>query len=290
MALQFSGRSENGLIKMERKVLTVIRWILIAALLALVLLPEYWIFLSSITPESKILTSPIHYLPQEPTLENYNILLSIIDLKTHGSNTMIIIFFSMLLNLTISIPASYAFARLPFKGSGLIFAFIFGSTMLPASCTIIPMFELFRSLKLIGTFHGLIILYASSFIPFTTLTFMTFYSGIPKSIEEAAEIDGAGIFRKMITIIIPLLRPAIATLCIITFVNGMNEFMAPLIFGGKIKTLSLGITQIPRPTIYSEPWNLISSYAAIILTPVIIFVLIFEKNIMDGLISGGIKE
>ena len=275
---------------MEKNVLTVLRWLLIAAIAFIVLVPEYWIFLSSITPQDKILSSPINYIPQEPTLDNYKTLFTLMDIPGHAGNTTIILFFSMLLNMVISIPASYAFARIRFKGSAAMFAFIFGTTMLPASCTILPMFELFRSLKLIGNFPGLIILYTSSFIPFTTLTFITFYAGIPKSIEEAAEIDGAGFFRKMMTIIIPLLKPAIATLLIITFINGMNEFMIPLIFGNRIKTLSLGITEIPRPTQYHEPWHLISPYASIILIPVIMFVFIFEKKIMDGLTSGGIKE
>lgn len=266
-------------------------WIMTAIIGVGILFPVYWIFLSSITPKDMLFTTPINYIPLKPTLENYFTLFKEVNVGEMAQNTLVIMIFSMVLSILLSIFAAYAFARFSFKGSKIALGFLVSSAMLPAVSTIIPMFQFFRGLKLIDTYTGLIILYTSSFVPFTVLTFVSFILQIPKSLEEAADVDGAGTLRKIFSVLLPILKPAIATMMIINFILCMNEFMIPLIFSTqKVKTLSVGITMIPRINQYNVPWEKISSLATIMLIPVVAFVILFEKNIMEGLMAGSVKQ
>jgi ABC-type glycerol-3-phosphate transport system permease component len=133
-------------------------------------------------------------------------------------------------------------------------------------------------------------MYTSALIPFTMLILGNFLSEIPVSMDEAAEIDGANMFQKLFYITLPLMKPAIATILIINFINCLNDLFTPLFFAQKIEVLSVAITTIPRETSYSMPWDLISTVGCVILLPIVIFVLIFEKQIMEGVMAGGVKQ
>lgn len=164
------------------------------------------------------------------------------------------------------------------------------SALIPAIVTARPLYDFFNRLDLVDTYPGMILLYTSALIPFSILIIRNYLSGIPVEIEEAAEIDGSGFFQKIFYVIIPLLKPAIATVCIINFINCLNEFFIPLFFSQKIKVLTIGISTLPRANAYDVPWDLLSAMGCIILLPIIVFVLIFEEKIMDGIMAGGVKS
>ena len=176
------------------------------------------------------------------------------------------------------------------KGLSLVYAAIVASALIPGIVTARPLYDLMKTFGLVDTFPGLVIMYTSSLIPFTMLILGNFLSEIPVSIDEAAEIDGANMFQKLFYITLPLMKPAVATILIINFINCLNDLFTPLFFAQKIEVLSVAITTIPRETAYSMPWDLISTVGCIILLPIIIFVLLFEKQIMEGVMAGGVKQ
>lgn len=145
------------------------------------------------------------------------------------------------------------------------------SALIPAIVTARPLYDFFKKLKLVDTYPGLIILYTSALIPFSILILRNYLSGIPVDIEEAAEIDGADLGQKIFYVIIPLLKPAIATICIINFINCLNEFFIPLFFSQKISVLTVGISTLPRANAYDVPWDLLSAMGCVILLPIIVF-------------------
>ena len=266
-------------------------WLTTAIIGFTILFPLYWIFLSSITPEDMLFTTPINYIPLEPTLENYINLFSEMNIGMLIKDTGIIVISSVILSILIALMAGYAFARFDSIIMKIAIVFLVFTSMLPMVAAVIPMFQFFKLLKLVDTYFGVIILYTSNMIPFTTIVFVTFIRQIPRSLEEAAEVDGAGVFRRLFSILFPVLKPAIATMAIINFILGINEFMIPLIFTvEKIRPLSIGITLITRVNQYTIPWERISALATIMLVPIIIFVLVFEKNIMEGLMAGSLKQ
>ena len=269
----------------------ILIWGVTVVLAFLILFPVFWIFTSSITEKELLFTTPVTYFPDSPTLQNYISLFREVDVGGLALNTLIVAVLAIIGSLKVSLLAAYAFARFKFRGASTAYSLLVFSAMLPVIMTLIPMFQTYRTLHLHDTHLGLVILYVSGFIPFTTMSFVTFIQQIPYSLEEAAAVDGANIRIRIFKVLFPLMRPAIATMAIINFINSMNEFMIPLVFTNvKATPLSVGLTLIPRINQYNVPWEKISALASLMLVPIIIFVVFFEKHIIDGLTAGSVKQ
>ena len=254
-------------------VVAVGRWVLFAVVAFLILFPVYWIFISSITPSGELFKTPIDYLPDHPTLESYKFLIQNVGLLSKIGNTVLIVGITLVISTVLCAMAAYGFSRFNSKG-----------------VTARPLYEFMQKVKLYDTYPGLILLYISTVIPFTVLILRNFVGEIPISLEEAAAIDGASFSQRLFTIVLPLMKPAIATVCIINFITCLNNFFTPLFYSNGIQVLSVSIVQLPlRDNMYGVPWDLVSAMGWIILLPIIIFVAVFEKQIMDGIMAGGVK-
>ncbi|MFB5675230.1 carbohydrate ABC transporter permease [Paenibacillus terreus] len=268
-----------------------LRWSMTAIMAVIVLLPLYWIFISSITPKGSLFASPIHYLPKSVTFSNYRDLFVQMNIGEMTYNTMIITLFSLIASVVFGIAAAYAFARNEHsRGLGLAYKLLLFSTLIPGIITARPLYDFMKSVKLIDSYTGLTILYTSALLPFSVMILHNFLKQIPITIEEAAEVDGANFMQILFQIVFPLMKPAIATISIINFITCLNDFFTPLFFSYNIKVLSVGITLIPRASNFEMPWDMISAMGWFIILPIILFVLIFEKNIMDGIMAGGVKQ
>jgi len=274
----------------KRKLSSIFKWTLTIVVAFVILLPVYWIFISSITPSNELFSSPIKYIPEHPTLDNYIRIFTRMNLGEKIMNTAIITLFALLVSTVICLMGAYAFTRYRSTGLSIAYGAIVGSALIPGIVTARPLYDLFKQFGLVDTFPGLIILYTSALIPFTMLILGNFLGEIPISLDEAAEVDGANMRQKLFMVTLPLMRPAIATILIINFITCLNDLFTPLFFSQKIEVLSVAITTIPRETSYSMPWDLISTVGWVILLPIIIFILIFEKQIMEGIMAGGVKQ
>ncbi|EET59798.1 ABC transporter, permease protein [Marvinbryantia formatexigens DSM 14469] len=269
---------------------TVMRGLLIFVVSFIILLPLYWIFISSITPSAELFQSPIDYLPDHPTLENYKYLIENVGLLEKVGNTVIIVGLTILVSTVLCVLAAYAFSRFKSRTVSLAFGFIIATMLIPDIVLARPLYTFMQEVKLYDTYPGLIILYISAVIPFTVLILRNFVGEIPEALEEAAAIDGATLLQRVFYVIIPLMKPAIATVCIINFITCLNNFFTPLFFANNIQVLSVSIVQLPlRNNMYAVPWDLVSAMGWIILLPIIIFVAVFEKQIMEGIMAGGVK-
>ncbi len=276
--------------KIYRGFTVVIRWVMFAVVAFFILLPVYWIFISSITPPGELFKKPIDYLPDHPTLESYSFLIQNVGLLAKIGSTVIIIGVTLVVGTIICVMGAYGFARFRSKAVSAAFGFIVATMLIPEVVTARPLYEFMQKVKLFDTYPGLIILYISSVIPFTVLILRNFVAEIPVSLEEAASIDGANFVQRLFLVVLPLMKPAIATVCIINFINCLNNFFTPLYYSNGIQVLSVAIVQLPlRDNMYGVPWDLVSAMGWIILLPIIIFVAVFEKQIMDGIMAGGVK-
>lgn len=276
--------------KIYRGFTVVIRWVMFAVVAFFILLPVYWIFISSITPPGELFKTPIDYLPDHPTLESYSFLIQNVGLLAKIGSTVIIIGVTLVVGTIICVMGAYGFARFRSKAVSVAFGFIVATMLIPEVVTARPLYEFMQKVKLFDTYPGLIILYISSVIPFTVLILRNFVAEIPVSLEEAASIDGANFVQRLFLVVLPLMKPAIATVCIINFINCLNNFFTPLYYSNGIQVLSVAIVQLPlRDNMYGVPWDLVSAMGWIILLPIIIFVAVFEKQIMDGIMAGGVR-
>lgn len=269
---------------------SIFLWCTTGIVALIILLPIYWIFISSLKSSQDLFTFPIKWFPDHLTLENYKLLFTNTHIVSQVLNTMVITLFTLIITTVACALGAYAFNRSKSKSVSIAFGLVIFSSLIPAIVTARPLYDYMNKLKLVNTYTGLILLYTSSLIPFTTMVMKNFLDGIPVAIDEAAEIDGANTVQKIWYVIVPIMKPAIATVCIINFISCLNEFFIPLIFSSNIELLSTGIATIPRTNSYDIPWDLLSSMGCIILLPIIIFVVVFEKQIMDGIMAGGVKS
>lgn len=275
----------------ERVVDRLIFAVLIAVFLGIVLLPFYWIVLSSLTPKHQIFTVPPRYWFGDITLENFQTLNDNIPLARYILNSLIFAIGSSAVSVAAAFLASYALARMRFRGANLIFAGFVVSIALPQIGTLVPLFELFKNLDLVNTRHGLIILMSSLITPFTVWILVPFLRQIPFEIEEAAIVDGARLPQVLWQILLPLMRPALATLFVINFIISWNELLYPLVFAQRDKTLSVGLVELAvQPTAGGgRPWDLLSALSVVMIVPVLILVLLFQRLIVAGLTRGALK-
>lgn len=275
---------------LNRTLAFLVRWALTLIVAFVILFPLYWIFISSITPKNQLFASPINYWPSAATLENYFYLFNRLDIMTKINNTLLITVFALVISTVLCMAAAYAFSRFNSRGLTIAFSALVFSALIPGIVTARPLYDFMRMVDLVDTFPGLIVLYTSALIPFTMLILYNFIREVPLSIDEAAEVDGANFLQKMIHVTFPLMRPAIATVSIINFITCLNDLFTPLFYARKIEVLSVAITTIPRESSYQLPWDKISTMGWIIVFPIILFVLIFQKNIMEGIMAGGVKQ
>jgi ABC-type glycerol-3-phosphate transport system permease component len=264
---------------------------LLAIYLVIVILPFYWIILSSFTPRNKIFTTPPQYWFNDFTLNNYRMLADNVPLLEYMLNSLIFATGASLLSVAAAFLASYPLARMEFRGATIIFGAFIVSIALPQIGTLVPLFELFKNLDLINTRQGLILLQASLITPFTVWIMVPFLKQIPREIEEAAIVDGARTWHVLAQIIFPLMRPALATLFIINFITSWNELLYPLVFAQTGKVMSVGLVELAvEPTSGGgRPWDLLSAMSVLMIVPILIVVLIFQRMIVAGLTRGAMK-
>jgi len=259
--------------------------------LFIILLPVWWIIASSFTDKDRLFQVPISYFPTPPTFENFQTLFELMPIGTMLYDTMLVTVITLIVSNVLCMLAAYGYSHTRLKTLKLSLALLIASSFVPVISTLIPMFQFFSNLGMTDSHLVLIILYVSHFFPFTIVIITTFMSQLPRSLEEAAALDGANIFTIIFRILLPIMMPAVTTMSIINFIRSINEFMVPLIFTSRrVTVLSVGLTMVPRIDQFLVPWDLVSALVAIMIVPMIIFVVIFEKKIMSGLMAGSLKQ
>jgi ABC-type glycerol-3-phosphate transport system permease component len=264
----------------------------LALFVLITFMPIYWIILSAFTPLSDLFTSPLNYVPLHTSFINFQTVAQVVDLGRQFLNSAILSVLSALISVTVCVLAAYAFARIRFPGSNILFLTLLLSGFLPGIATIIPLFQVFQSLNLIDSMQGLLILFVSFLLPTSVWIMTSFIRQIPYEMEEAAQVDGANFLTILFRIVIPVLRPALATLFLINLITAWDEFFLPLIFSrsNATATLTLGITQAAvNPQYQSVAWGNEAAMGLIVIAPVFILAMIFQKQIVEGLMAGALK-
>ncbi|UFU08446.1 carbohydrate ABC transporter permease [Ruania halotolerans] len=262
------------------------------AVCAVVLYPAVWMFTSSLKPSSEIIGN-ISLLPENGSLDNFATALAGIggvSFWTFFVNSVIIAVFSVVGVVVSSAVAAYAFARIQFRAKPLWFALMVATMLLPFHVTIIPQYILFQNLGLINNFGALLIPKFLATEAFFVFLMIQFLRGIPRDLDEAARIDGAGHIRVFGSIIMPLLRPAMITAAIFTFIASWNDFLGPLLYLKRpdLYTLPIALRLFVDQTTTSD-YGAQVAMAVLALIPVIIFFFVFQRYLIDGVSTQGLK-
>jgi len=267
-------------------------WLGFALFAVVTLLPFYWILLSAITPRQDLFSSPVHYWPEHPTLDNFISLFTVIPFWSYFINSSVMSLLSAFVSVLTSFLAAYAFSRIKFRGSNLLLLFFLITTALPPVSTLLPLYDIFARFHLLNSLAGLIILVSSMIVPFTVWILVSFVDQIPKELDDAATVDGCPRWLAIFIIVAPICMPALATMFVINFVIAWNELLIPLVFSTNVtaKTLSVGITELAvQANSMSKPWELISAIGVAMIVPVMVLVFIFQRAIVSGLTQGAVK-
>lgn len=276
--------------KMTHGIKQVFFYLFVIAFVGLIILPFLWQFLTSIKPMSEISAIPAKWIPSEINIQYYFNVFEKHPFGRYLMNSFIVAVCTTVLGLLVGASAAYALARLRFKGKKILLMAILSISMFPAIATLSPIYLLLKQFNLLNTYPGLIIPYITFALPLAIWLLTNFFSQLPKGFEEAASIDGcsrAGIFFK---IMLPLIKPAIFSVALIVFINAWNEYIYALTFmtNDLMRTVPVGIAMFPSN--YEMPWGDMAAGSVIVTVPLIILVLIFQKKIIAGLTTGGVKE
>jgi putative chitobiose transport system permease protein len=259
------------------------------------LLPFLWLVSTALKSGSEnIFAYPPELIPRHFTLDNFFGVWKQIPFVAYIFNSLIVAFFTIILNLIFSSLAAYPLARMEFKGKNFVFFAILSTIMVPFQVIMIPIYLMVLKLNLVDSvsdFNG----FLGLILPFAVNAFGIFlmrqsYIGIPKEMDEAAIMDGCNAFELWYKILLPMSKPALATLAIFTFVGCWGEFLWPSIVLSKqsMFTLPVGINHLQG--VFSSNWRYISAGAVISTVPILIFFLSLQKYFIAGQNQGALKN
>lgn len=252
-----------------------------------ILYPLFWIAFSSLKTNLEMYTST-WALPVSPKWSNYVKAIKA-GMAQYILNSLIVTSISVTIIVALSALAGYAFARLSFWGSLFLFVLIISGYMFPPQAGLIPLYWIFRWLNLLDTYWCLIVSYVAFGIPFSVLLLRTYFLSIPSEIEDAAKIDGCGMFSRFLRIILPMSKTALSTVAIFQSVFLWNEFLFALIFINteSIKTLPLGLASLSER--YTTDWTTTLAGIVIGTVPLFVFYLFLQRQFIKGMVGTAIK-
>ena len=250
--------------------------------------PMVWMFYSSLKSNSEILTNP-WMLPEQIRIENYVTAWENANLSQAAVNSVIVTLSSVALIVLCSSLAGFAFGRLKFKGSSLIFYIFLGGLMLPLQTTLIPLYAFFKSLNWLNTYQSVVFPYVAQGLPFSIFLLRAYFLNLPGELEDAARIDGCSSFGIFWKIFLPIIKPGIAIVVIFQFLFIFNEFLFALIFltEDKVKTLPIAIFSFWGA--YLTKYGSLLATLSTITIPIMIIYLIFQKQFIRGMTAGAVK-
>jgi multiple sugar transport system permease protein len=273
----------------KARVLRTVQYLLLALMLLFLLFPIYWMINTSFKEVGEVRSLPQTYWPRNLTLQNYVDLFQRWRFGSTFVNTAIIAGLSALGGTALGAMAAFGFNRFEFPGKALLFGFMIVSIALPGMVTIGPVFMAYKSLNLLDTKTGLILIDLSAALPFAIIFLYAFYQTIPRELDDAARIDGCTWVQTMWFIILPLSAPGVVITYIISFINGWNEFVFANVLTMSESTRVLTVRMMEIPTIHGTPYNLMAVGGMLCLFPIAMIVLIGQRQIVEGLISGSVK-
>ncbi len=273
----------------DRVASIVLHVVLVLGLLVMVG-PFVWMLVSAIKPEPEIRLDPPTWWPHHPTLEHFGVLLGQLDFPQYFLNSAVVAVGVTVGNVFLCAALGYAVAKLEFPGKRVLFMIVLGTLMVPGVVTFVPQFVLVSKLGLINTYAGLILPALAVAGPFGVFLMRQFMLGIPTDLLEAARMDGAGEFRIFFQVVLPLCRPVMATLGILTFLGSWNNFLWPLVAATTEDKYTLPVAL----ALYSTGQNkiyfgLTLAGAVAVVVPVLIVFMLLQRHFIRGIATTGLK-
>jgi raffinose/stachyose/melibiose transport system permease protein len=251
-------------------------------------LPILYLFISTFKTKSELYTNPFG-LPKHFTFENFILAIKETNYVRSISNSGYIVAVTVFFIVLISSAAAYAITRKNNTFYNWLYIFFLAGMIVPFQMTMLPLYKVMLALHLMNKLNGAVCVYLGITSPFCIFLFSGFIKNIPRELEEAAYIDGCGIFFTFIRVVFPLLKPVIATVAVLESFNVWNDFMMPLLFLSDPNKRTIVVQLFAFTGQYESSWNMILASIFLILCPVLIFYIFAQKYIISGITAGAVK-
>ncbi|WP_425504160.1 carbohydrate ABC transporter permease [Roseibium litorale] len=276
----------------NERISAAVRYTLLVAVGFVMLYPLIWLIGASLKTNSEIFANP-GFIPENPTLDGYvkGWQTSTPYTFTHFFWNTFLIIFPKTLGTAISCTAvAYGFARFEFPGKKILFASLIATLLLPNVVTRIPQYLLFRDLGWLDSFMPLWVPSALAGDAFFVFMLVQFLRAIPRDMEEAARVDGANSFQTLVFIVVPMLAPALISVCLFQFMWTMNDFLGPLIYISSVDKYPISLAlKLSIDTTEAFEWNRILAMSVLALAPALIVFFLAQKYFIEGISTGGVK-
>ncbi len=273
----------------NKKIGKVVLWIVLVAVAVIQLFPLVWLVDFSLGSSNEMFTNGLLIIPEKIRWDNYVKAFVDGNFLHYLRNSVLINVLAVVLVVMISIMAAFACQRMKWKWSGLVSTVLVMGMMIPIHATLLPNYKIYSTLNLTDSIWALLIPYVAFSMPQGIFLMTGFIQSIPKELEEAAVMDGCGIYRIVFQIITPLLKPSIATVAIMTFLNNWNEFMmaSTYLSTPTWKTLPFSVLEFTGE--YSSNYAVQFAVMALTAAPAVIVYVVLNKHITKGVAMGAVK-
>jgi putative chitobiose transport system permease protein len=265
-----------------------LRYVLLVLVMFITVGPFLWLLSTSLKgPSENLFAYPPQWIPQDITLNNFKRVLDSQPFFTYLRNSVFVACISVFLNLLLASLAAYPLARMEFKGKGWVLGLLLASMMVPFQLLMIPVYELAIQLGLSNSYLGLVLPHACT--AFGILLMRQAFLAIPKAVEEAAIMDGVSRLKICWYVMLPLVRPSLATLAVFSFIASWGDFLWPLIIidQPQLFTLPLGVNRLAST--FSLDWRLVAAGTIFSLLPILIFFVFTQRYFIEGAMRGAVK-
>lgn len=283
-----------------------------------VLGPVSWLVSSAFQTETEIVSVPPHWIPEEPTLHNFQAIFSAADqadqkagadkagsakdpasggfipstaknLLHSMGNSIIVATVVVILNLLVGVPAAYAIAKIRFWGREASVYFILATRVIPDIALVVPMFLVIRKLGLLDSLTSLVITYLAVTVPFTVFILVQYFEGLPDELDKAARVDGCSRWQALTKVFLPLSLPSLVAVVLFTFLTSWNEFLLALMFTQTARSQTLPILLASFTSDFTVSFSFLNAAGVLAVVPPIIVAVVFERYIVSGLTAGAVK-
>lgn len=274
-------RKRSGLLS------NIIFFVVSVALAVMVVIPFYWMIITSLKSKGALMALPIQWIPRHPTLQSYRKVFSLFPFGKAILNSLFVSITFTVITVLSSSMAAFAIAKIRFKGAGVFFRMYLMSMMIPTQITLIPLFIIMSRLNLTNTYTSVIS--PSIFSAFSIFLLVQNLRSLPDDFMEAARIDGASLWTTFFRVIMPMEKPVLATLVITTFMGAWNDYLWPLVMLSDKNKMTLTLDLNTLNGQYGTEYNVLMAGCLISMIPIIVVYIIAQTQMKQGITAGGVK-
>lgn len=277
------------MISIKKRIFTILKYLFLTCCVFVALFPIIWVILSSFKTNAEILSNGISW-PSSFSFQGYEDALRISPILSYFGHSVLITICSTFLNVLFLAMAAYVFARCTFRGKNILYFVLSLAMVIPMTALLHSVYRVVQGIGLYDTKTGLVLVYTALNLPMSLLILRGTFSGIPRALEEAAYIDGAGFVRTFFQIMVPCAKGGLTSAAVLAFLNSWNEFTFALVLtsGEKSRTLPLSLSYFTAQ--FSFNYTAMFAAVTIAVIPSILIFAIFQEQVVSSLTSGSVKE